>query len=170
MKQLLMDQKFVSGLGNIYSDEVLFAAGLRYDRPSDTLSSQEVRRLYRAMQEVLQEAIRFRGTTLEDEAYLDLFGKPGEFQSELRCTDGPASRPPLPNADSGGQDLRAERVLLSAVPVVAEAATRGRRRRRSYVRARVARRRCAGRPPGSRRDDVDVEVARPRVRTHSTTQ
>ena len=84
MKQLMMDQKFISGLGNIYSDEVLFAAGLRYDRPSDTLSSQEVRRLYRAMQEVLQEAIRFRGTTLEDEAYLDLFGKPGEFQSELK--------------------------------------------------------------------------------------
>jgi formamidopyrimidine-DNA glycosylase len=77
-------QAFVSGLGNIYSDEVLFAAGLRYDRPSDTLSSQEVRRLYRAMQEVLQEAIRFRGTTLEDEAYLDLFGKPGEFQNELK--------------------------------------------------------------------------------------
>jgi len=45
LKSLLMDQKFVSGLGNIYSDEVLFAAGLRYDRMSDTLSSQEVRRL-----------------------------------------------------------------------------------------------------------------------------
>ena len=84
MKQLLMDQKFISGLGNIYSDEVLFAAGLRYDRLSDSLSSQEVRRLYRAMQEVLQDAIRFRGTTLDDEAYLDLFGKPGEFQSELK--------------------------------------------------------------------------------------
>jgi len=84
MKQLLMDQKFVSGLGNIYSDEVLFAAGLRYDRMSDSLSSQEVRRLYRAMQEVLQDAIRFRGTTLDDEAYVDLFGKPGEFQGELK--------------------------------------------------------------------------------------
>jgi formamidopyrimidine-DNA glycosylase len=84
MKQLLMDQKFISGLGNIYSDEVLFSAGLRYDRLSDSLSSQEVRRLYRAMQEVLQDAIRFRGTTLDDEAYLDLFGKPGEFQNELK--------------------------------------------------------------------------------------
>ena len=84
MKQLLMDQKFVSGLGNIYSDEVLFGAGLRYDRMSDSLSSQEVRRLYRAMQEVLQDAIRFRGTTLDDEAYVDLFGKPGEFQTELK--------------------------------------------------------------------------------------
>jgi formamidopyrimidine-DNA glycosylase len=84
MKQLMMDQKFISGLGNIYSDEVLFAAGLRYDRLSNTLSSQEVRRLYRAIQETLQEAIKSRGTTLDDEAYVDLFGKPGEFQNELK--------------------------------------------------------------------------------------
>jgi formamidopyrimidine-DNA glycosylase len=84
MKQLLMDQKFISGLGNIYSDEVLFAAGLRYDRLSDTLSSQEVRRLYRAIQETVQDAIKMRGTTLEDEAYVDLFGKPGEYQAELK--------------------------------------------------------------------------------------
>ena len=84
LKPLLMDQKFVSGLGNIYSDEVLFQAGLRHDRSSDSLSSQEVRRLYRAMREVLQDAVRARGTTLGDEAYVDLFGKPGEFQSELK--------------------------------------------------------------------------------------
>jgi formamidopyrimidine-DNA glycosylase len=84
LKQLLMDQKFISGLGNIYSDEVLFAAGLRHDRMSDSLSSQEVRRLYRSIQEVLQDAIRYRGTTLDDEAYVDLFGKSGEFQNELK--------------------------------------------------------------------------------------
>jgi formamidopyrimidine-DNA glycosylase len=84
MKQLLMDQKFISGLGNIYSDEVLFHAGIRYDRLSDTLSSQEVRRLYRAIQEILQDAIKARGTTLDDEAYVDLFGKPGEYQHELK--------------------------------------------------------------------------------------
>jgi formamidopyrimidine-DNA glycosylase len=84
LKPLLMDQEFVSGLGNIYSDEVLFLAGLRHDRLSNELSSQEVRRLYRAIQEVVQEAIRFRGTTLEDRAYVDLHGKPGEHQSELR--------------------------------------------------------------------------------------
>ena len=84
LKPLLMDQRFVSGLGNIYSDEVLFAAGLRFDRMSDSLSSQEVRRLYRAMREVLQDAVRFRGTTLGDEAYVDVFGKPGEFQAELK--------------------------------------------------------------------------------------
>ena len=84
LKQLLMDQKFISGLGNIYSDEVLFAAGLRHDRMSDDLSAQEVRRLYRGIQETLQDSIRHRGTTLDDEAYLDLFGKPGEYQNELK--------------------------------------------------------------------------------------
>jgi formamidopyrimidine-DNA glycosylase len=84
MKPLMMDQKFISGLGNIYSDEVLFHAGLRFDRLSDTLSSQEVRRLYRAIQEILQEAIKLRGTTLDDEAYVDLFGEPGEYQNELK--------------------------------------------------------------------------------------
>lgn len=84
LKALLMDQEFVSGLGNIYSDEVLFAAGLRYDHMSDQLSSQEVRRLYRAMREVVQDAIRFRGTTLDDDAYVDIFGKPGEFGPELK--------------------------------------------------------------------------------------
>jgi formamidopyrimidine-DNA glycosylase len=84
LKPLLMDQQFISGLGNIYSDEVLFAAGLRHDRMSNELSSQEVRRLYRAIQEVVQEAIRFRGTTLGDEAYVDIYGKPGEYQNELK--------------------------------------------------------------------------------------
>jgi len=84
LKPLLMDQKFVSGLGNIYSDEVLFSAGLRHDHMSDALSAQEVRRLYRAMREVLQDAVRARGTTLPDEAYVDLFGKPGEFRTELK--------------------------------------------------------------------------------------
>ncbi len=84
LKPLLMDQQFISGLGNIYSDEVLFGAGLRHDRMSDDLSSQEVRRLYRAIQEVVQDAIRFRGTTLGDEAYVDVFGKPGEYQNELK--------------------------------------------------------------------------------------
>jgi formamidopyrimidine-DNA glycosylase len=108
MKSLLMDQKFISGLGNIYSDEVLFAAGLRYDRMSDTLSSQEVRRLYRAIQETLQEAIRYRGTTLEDDAYVDLNGEPGGFQAELKVY-GRAGQPcrrcrtPIESVKIGGR-------------------------------------------------------------------
>lgn len=84
LKSLLMDQKFISGIGNIYSDEILWASGLRHDRHSDTLTSQEVRRLYRAMQEVLQEGIRHGGVTLDDETYRNLYGKTGEFQDHLK--------------------------------------------------------------------------------------
>jgi formamidopyrimidine-DNA glycosylase len=87
LKVLLMDQKFVAGIGNIYSDEILFAAGLRYDRLSDSLSTQEVRRLYRAMVETLQEAIKHRGSSLADEQYRDLFGEIGEFQSLHKVYD-----------------------------------------------------------------------------------
>lgn len=84
LKALLMDQKFICGVGNIYSDEILFASGIRYDRPSEQLSSQEVRRLYRAVQEVLQDAIRHRGTSAFDEQYRDLYGEAGEYQQFLK--------------------------------------------------------------------------------------
>jgi formamidopyrimidine-DNA glycosylase len=80
LKSLLMDQKVIAGIGNIYSDEILWGAGLRFDRASDTLTSQEIRRLYRSMMETLQEAVKHRGSSLADEQYVDLFGKPGEYQ------------------------------------------------------------------------------------------
>lgn len=84
MKAILMDQKFICGVGNIYSDEILFLSGIRFDRPSDQLSSQEVRRLYRAIQEVLQDAIRYRGTSADDEQYRDIYGAIGEYQEYLK--------------------------------------------------------------------------------------
>jgi formamidopyrimidine-DNA glycosylase len=83
MKALLMDQEFMSGLGNIYSDEVLFHAGLPWDRSSDSLTSNETRRLSRAVGEVLQDAIRHRGTTLGDGEWRDLYDEPGEHQDAL---------------------------------------------------------------------------------------
>ena len=87
LKALLMDQEFVSGIGNLYSDEILFTAGLRYDRPSDGLSATEVRRLYRAMVETLNDAIKHRGSTLVDEQYRDLFGKAGDYQGSHQVYD-----------------------------------------------------------------------------------
>jgi formamidopyrimidine-DNA glycosylase len=84
LKSLLMDQKFVAGIGNIYSDEILWQAGLRYDRTSDSLTTQEVRRLYRAMLDTLQEAVKHRGSSLADQQYRDLFGVIGGYQSEHR--------------------------------------------------------------------------------------
>jgi len=87
LKPLLMDQKFIAGIGNIYADEILFAAGLRHDRSSESLTAQEVRRLYRAMVETLQDAIKHRGSSLADEQYRDLFGEVGDFQTLHKVYD-----------------------------------------------------------------------------------
>ena len=94
LKSLLMDQKFLAGIGNIYSDEILWGAGLRWDRMSDSLSSQEIRRLYRAMVEILQDAVKYRGSSLADEQYVDLFGKPGDYQHhhKVYARDGETCR------------------------------------------------------------------------------
>jgi formamidopyrimidine-DNA glycosylase len=82
LKSLLMDQEFVAGIGNMYADEILFAAGLRYDRHSNSLSSQEVRRLYRSMVETLAEAVKRRGSSSAGDQYRDLFGEEGDFQDQ----------------------------------------------------------------------------------------
>lgn len=87
LKAFLMDQSIIAGLGNIYSDEILFAAGLRYDRMSDTLSTQEIRRLYRSLVETLHDAIKYGGSTLADEQYVDLAGNKGEFQDHHKVYD-----------------------------------------------------------------------------------
>ena len=94
LKTLLMDQSFLAGIGNIYSDEILWEAGLRHDRTPQTLSTMEIRRLYRAIVEVLHEAVKHRGSTLPDEGYVDLHGKPGEFQllHQAYNRDGQACR------------------------------------------------------------------------------
>ncbi|HWH35397.1 MAG TPA: bifunctional DNA-formamidopyrimidine glycosylase/DNA-(apurinic or apyrimidinic site) lyase [Acidimicrobiales bacterium] len=94
LKTLLMDQRFVAGIGNIYSDEILWAAGLRNDRSSDSLSTQEVRRLYRALLETLNDAIKHRGSSLADQQYRDLYGVVGNYQSEhnVYAREGEACR------------------------------------------------------------------------------
>jgi formamidopyrimidine-DNA glycosylase len=63
LRTLLMDRRVLVGIGPVYADEILFAAGLRHDRESDRLTEQEVRRLYRAIVETMQEAVKFRGST-----------------------------------------------------------------------------------------------------------
>ncbi len=84
MKKLMMDENFILGLGDIYSDEILWTAALRYDRKSNELSSQDVRRLYRALVEILMEAIKARGTTWGPEGFRDLHGDMGTFQHEIK--------------------------------------------------------------------------------------
>ncbi len=81
LKALLVEQSFMAGVGNIYSDEILWAAGLRWDRTPRELSNMEIRRLFRAIVEVLHDAVKHRGSTLSDQQYVDLAGRPGEYQT-----------------------------------------------------------------------------------------
>ncbi len=84
MKDLLMDERFIVGLGHLYCDEILWTSALRYDRPSNKLTSQDVRRLYRALIETLQESLKARGTSWGANPFTDLTGVPGQYQLELK--------------------------------------------------------------------------------------
>ncbi len=84
MKALLMDQEFMAGLGNIYSDEVLFHAGLPWDRSSDSLTSNETRRLSRARSErYCRTRSGTAGRRWADGEWRDLYDEPGEHQDSL---------------------------------------------------------------------------------------
>jgi formamidopyrimidine-DNA glycosylase len=85
VKAALLDQSLVAGLGNIYVDESLFAAGVHPLRRASDLSAAEVGRLSRAIKATLRKAIRHRGSTLRD--YADADGKAGGFQLLHRVYD-----------------------------------------------------------------------------------
>ncbi len=78
IKALLMDQTVIAGLGNIYCDESLHAAGIHPLTAADTLSPVRADRLLRAIRATLRKAIRFNGSTLMD--YRDADGREGSFQ------------------------------------------------------------------------------------------
>jgi formamidopyrimidine-DNA glycosylase len=84
LKLLLIDQDFIVGLGPVYSDEILWEAGLRHDHPSTTLSTQEVRRLYRATQEVIVAAMKASGSSLDDAESDTVVDDDGEVAEHLK--------------------------------------------------------------------------------------
>jgi formamidopyrimidine-DNA glycosylase len=83
LKPLLLNQRFLSGLGNIYVDESLFLAGLHPQRTADTLSDREIARLHHAIQAVLQQALDHHGTTF-DGIFVRPQGEEGRQQEGLR--------------------------------------------------------------------------------------
>ena len=107
LKTLLTDPEFVVGIGDIYADEVLFQAGLRHDRLSNSLSSQEIRRLHRALVGTLHDAIKYRGTSVDARPFIDPFGNPGEFAEHLEVWGrhgelSSRSRSPIQRVKFGG--------------------------------------------------------------------
>jgi formamidopyrimidine-DNA glycosylase len=82
IKSALLNQKLLSGVGNIYADESLFRAGIRPRRRAASLTRKELARLYAAVQEVLKEAIELGGSSVSN--YVDANGEEGFFQLQHR--------------------------------------------------------------------------------------
>lgn len=81
IKNLLLNQCLISGIGNIYADEALFRARVRGTRPAGSLTESEIKRLHRAVRKVLQQSIEEQGTTFRD--YRDGWNQEGNFQNFL---------------------------------------------------------------------------------------
>ncbi|MFA5163453.1 MAG: bifunctional DNA-formamidopyrimidine glycosylase/DNA-(apurinic or apyrimidinic site) lyase [Patescibacteria group bacterium] len=82
IKAALLNQKNVSGLGNIYVDESLFLAKISPKRRADSLSAPELKKLYSAINKIIAQAIKDRGTTFN--SYRDSEGRKGSFSHRLR--------------------------------------------------------------------------------------
>ena len=82
IKPLLLDQKVVSGIGNIYVDEILYDARLHPRRKANTITNAEWERLYAAIRKNLAAGVEHRGTTVR--LYRDVLNRPGEHQNFLR--------------------------------------------------------------------------------------
>lgn len=84
IKALLLDQRPISGLGNIYADEALFRAGIDPRTPASKIELPALERLLLAVREVLESAIDNGGTSLDDLAYLLPDGRAGENLTRLQ--------------------------------------------------------------------------------------
>jgi formamidopyrimidine-DNA glycosylase len=82
IKELLMDQHFLAGIGNIYAAEMLFSSRINPGRRASSLSDGEKARLYAAMKQTLADAIRHKGSSVDN--YVQLTGRPGGFVPHLK--------------------------------------------------------------------------------------
>jgi len=84
IKVALLDQKLVAGIGNLYASEILHVAAIHPARPADQLSRTQIQRLEDAARAVLEEAIRYEGSTLGDGTYRNALNQAGTYQNVHR--------------------------------------------------------------------------------------
>ncbi|MDD4332699.1 MAG: bifunctional DNA-formamidopyrimidine glycosylase/DNA-(apurinic or apyrimidinic site) lyase [Patescibacteria group bacterium] len=82
IKSVLMNQQIISGIGNIYADEILFAAGVLPDRIACRLSAEEIKKIFCLTEKIIKKAIKYRGTTFSN--YVDTSGRRGGFSKMLK--------------------------------------------------------------------------------------
>ena len=88
IKSVLLDQTVVAGVGNIYADEALFASRIHPLRPAGSVGADELKTLRHELGKILRAAIKSRGTTFDDFAYVDAYGRRGGFTPKVYGRDG----------------------------------------------------------------------------------
>ncbi len=83
VKVLLMDQDKMAGIGNIYANEALFLAHIHPERKANTLNVTEIKSLYQAVKKVIEEGIKYKGSSAADEAYITPEGERGSMQQHF---------------------------------------------------------------------------------------
>lgn len=81
IKVLLMDQKKIGGIGNIYANEALFKAGISPKRRAKDVSKEEAKTLYKAIFEVIEKGLKFGGSS--DENFVNVLGQEGQYQQHF---------------------------------------------------------------------------------------
>jgi formamidopyrimidine-DNA glycosylase len=87
IKVALLDQRAVAGIGNLYASEMLFAARIDPRKRCTALKPDEWRRLHDAMRRILEEAVRYEGSTLGDGTYRNALNEAGGYQNHHRVYD-----------------------------------------------------------------------------------
>ena len=82
IKAVLLNQKLIAGIGNIYADESLFLAKIKPSRQAGSLLNKEIKELFKAISFIIKEAIKYRGTTFNN--YVDTSGRKGNFAKLLK--------------------------------------------------------------------------------------
>lgn len=82
VKPLLMDQKFLAGVGNVYAQEALFCAKIHPEKNADKVKKEELEKLFDCLINILKEAIRKKGSSVD--TYRQIDGKEGEFVPFLK--------------------------------------------------------------------------------------
>jgi len=82
IKAILLNQGLIAGIGNIYADEALFEARIRPSRRAGSLSDKETEALFKAVNNIIKKAIKYRGTTFSN--YVDASGRKGNFTKLLK--------------------------------------------------------------------------------------
>lgn len=81
IKLILLDQKKIAGIGNIYAGDALFLAKIHPEKKANGLSKEEIKRLFKAIEGVLKAGIKYRGAS--DQYYLDALGHEGSYQDHF---------------------------------------------------------------------------------------